>query len=98
MPTITINLEQLFNLIGQEMTRTELEQHCFDYGLEVEDDGESVETVKLELPANRYDLLSVEGVALALRSLLKNKHVKHSVIPKETISDCIYPSYILTNR
>ena len=88
MPTITVNLQQLFNLLGEKMTREELEKHCFDYGLEVEDDGDSTETVKVELPANRYDLLSVEGLALAFRSLLKNKHVKHSVLKKEDITDC----------
>lgn len=85
MPTITINLEQFFDLLGKKMTITEFEDLCFDYGLEYEEDGDSTETVKVELPANRYDLLSVEGLALAFRSYLQNYQIKHTLIDSTTI-------------
>ena len=89
MPTITINLEQFYDLLGKKMSLKEFEDLCFDYGLELEEDGDSTETVKVELPANRYDLLSVEGLALAFKSLLNNEQVKHSVIDPKTIPKCI---------
>lgn len=85
MPTITINLENFYALLGQEMDREELEELCFDYGLELEDDGDSTETVKVELPANRYDLLSVEGLAIAFKSFLEGFKVEHTVIDKNQI-------------
>lgn len=80
MPTITINLEQFFDLLGRKMTIKELEELCFDYGLELEEDGDSTETMKVELPANRYDLLSVEGLAIAFRTFLDGFQVKHSIL------------------
>lgn len=85
MPTITINLEQFYDLLGQKMTLKEFEDLCFDYGLELEPDGDSTETVKVELPANRYDLLSVEGLAIAFRSLLNNFEVKHTALDSTKI-------------
>ena len=85
MPTITINLEQFYDLLGRKMTLEELEELCFDYGLELEEDGDSTETVKVELPANRYDLLSVEGLAIAFRSFLDNHQVKHSIVDSSCI-------------
>lgn len=85
MPTITINLEQFFDLLGRKMSVKELEDLCFDYGLELEEDGDSTETMKVELPANRYDLLSVEGLALAFRTFLDGRQVKHSILDPATL-------------
>ena len=77
------------------MTLEEFEELCFDYGLELEEDGDSTETVKVELPANRYDLLSVEGLAIAFRSLLNNFQVKHSLIDPSTIPKGIFKSKLI---
>ena len=88
MPTISINLEYLYELLGKSLTLKEFDDLCFDYGLELEEDNEVEANVKVELPANRYDLLSVEGLALALRSYLEGRQVKHSVIDPKTIPNC----------
>lgn len=60
----------------------EFEQLCFDYGMEFEltdskemmnrfDESKEPEPVyKIEVAANRYDLLSLEGLTFALRSFL----------------------------
>lgn len=89
MPTISINLEYFYELLGKKLTLKEFDDLCFDYGLELEEDNDVEENVKVELPANRYDLLSVEGLALALRSYVDGRQVKHSVIKPESVKNCI---------
>ncbi|KAK3583415.1 hypothetical protein CHS0354_040384 [Potamilus streckersoni] len=75
MPTITVNCEELFTGLGRKYTLKEFDELCFDFGLEVEafeeknDQGQMVvdETkFKVEVPANRYDLLCVEGLIRTL--------------------------------
>ena len=73
MPTIKIKTSYFYKLLGKEMSKrritlgkTEFEELCFNYGLEAEDDKDDAECMKVEVPANRYDLLSVEGLALNL--------------------------------
>lgn len=75
------------------MTNEEFEKLCFDFGLEAEfpevseagkAEGE-VDAIKegeakVETPANRYDLLSVEGLAISLAVYLGKQSV-----PKMTI-------------
>lgn len=56
---------------------------CFEYGLEVEEDKDNPkENIKVELPANRYDLFCVEGLSIALRSYLNlGKNERYSANP-----------------
>ena len=70
MPTISINRAYFHQLIGKELSFEEFSDIAFDYGLEVEEDKENPNNVRVELPANRYDLLSVEGLALSLSQYL----------------------------
>lgn len=70
MPTISINKKYFHKLLGKSLSDKEFEDHCFDYGLEVEEDKDSTENIKVELPANRYDLLCVEGLSNAFQSYL----------------------------
>lgn len=65
MPTISINKKYFHKLLGKTLSDEEFENLCFDYGLEVEEDKEVETNIKVELPANRYDLLCVEGLANA---------------------------------
>lgn len=65
MPTISINKKYFHKLLGKTLTDEEFDELCFEYGLEVEEDKDCEEKIKVELPANRYDLLCVEGLALA---------------------------------
>ena len=57
----------------------EFDELCFEFGIELDDvvvekvGNEAEETVyKIEIPANRYDLLCVEGLGKAL-SIFLNK-------------------------
>lgn len=74
MPTVGIERELLFRALGQRYTEEQFDQLCFDYGLEldevvtekVENSSEEKTVYKIDIPANRYDLLCVEGLARAL--------------------------------
>ncbi|XP_023345535.1 phenylalanine--tRNA ligase beta subunit [Eurytemora carolleeae] len=74
MPTISIKREILFQGLGQRYTEEEFDELCFEFGLELDevvtekdDQGKDEIVYKIEIGANRYDLLCVEGM---VRSLL----------------------------
>ena len=72
MPTLNCNARYLYHLIGKTFSDLEFESLCFKFGLEVESN-EIVGTekyFKIDCPANRHDLLSSEGLAMALRSYI----------------------------
>lgn len=79
MPTISLIRDHLFEAIGKKFTDKEFDELCFEFGVEVDDivtelveftaDGTSGEFVvyKIDIPANRYDILCMEGFARAIR-------------------------------
>ncbi|XP_046398376.1 phenylalanine--tRNA ligase beta subunit [Ischnura elegans] len=78
MPNVVLSKEKLFEKIGKTFGDEEFIEVCFDFGFEVElFSGDelvisSPTDVKyvIEVPANRPDLLSIEGIAYSLRSYL----------------------------
>lgn len=82
MPNITVIRDDLFAMIGRSYTDEEFDELCFEFGVEVDDvetqvieftgDGSKAEHVVyvIAIPANRYDLLCIEGFARALRVFL----------------------------
>ncbi|KAJ9130329.1 Phenylalanine-tRNA ligase beta subunit [Pleurostoma richardsiae] len=77
MPTIAVNKYQLFEALGRKFTTAEFDALCFDYGVEVDEDTEFEDRpvvngkqappeLKIEVGANRYDLLCFEGISLML--------------------------------
>ncbi|KAI0036810.1 phenylalanyl-tRNA synthetase subunit beta [Vararia minispora EC-137] len=98
MPTISVDKADLWDRLGQEFTTDEFDRLCFDFGLELDEDttGEVEAAVKkglpaerpqlkIEVPANRYDLLCIEGIARALRVYLGKSEAPayRLVYPKE---------------
>ncbi|RXW24622.1 hypothetical protein EST38_g1242 [Candolleomyces aberdarensis] len=84
MPTIAVDKAELFERLGREFTTDEFDKLCFEYGLELDEDTtEEVEEaikkglpaerpqLKIEIPANRYDLLCIEGISRALSVFLQ---------------------------
>lgn len=76
MPTIPCDKADLYALLGREYTTKEFDELCFDFGLELDEDttedcaeGERPQ-LKIEIPANRYDMLCIEGIAQALNEFL----------------------------
>ncbi|KAF8812567.1 phenylalanyl-tRNA synthetase [Phlegmacium glaucopus] len=84
MPTVAVDKADLWERLGKEYTTEEFDRLCFDYGLELDEDttAEVEEALKkglpaerpqlkIEIPANRYDLLCIEGIARALSIFLQ---------------------------
>jgi len=69
---VSLDRDHLFGGLEKKYTQEEFEQLCFDYGVELDDvleeDGRTV--YKIDIPANRYDLLCYEGIVRALRVFL----------------------------
>ncbi|KAJ2907236.1 phenylalanyl-tRNA beta subunit [Zalerion maritima] len=81
MPTIAVNKYDFFEALGQKYTTQEFEDLCFEFGIELDEDTENEERpvvngvqeppqLKIEIPANRYDMLCFEGIALMLKIFL----------------------------
>ncbi|KAI1109629.1 phenylalanyl-tRNA synthetase [Nemania sp. NC0429] len=74
MPTIGVDKEAFFVALGQRFTADEFQALCFDYGIELDEDTEDDPSrppeekpeLKIEVPANRSDLLCFEGLARSL--------------------------------
>ncbi|KAL0949409.1 hypothetical protein HGRIS_009472 [Hohenbuehelia grisea] len=85
MPTVTVDKANFWKRLGREYTSEEFDHLLFEYGLELDEDttAEVEENIKkglpaerpqlkIEVPANRYDLLCIEGLARALNVFLKS--------------------------
>ncbi|KAF7433065.1 phenylalanine--tRNA ligase subunit beta [Pleurotus ostreatus] len=83
MPTVAVDKASLWERLGQEYSSDDFDKLLFEYGLELDEDTtEEVEAarkkglpterpqLKIEIPANRYDLLCIEGLARALNVFL----------------------------
>lgn len=88
MPTIAVDKQDLFDLLGRSYTTKEFDELCFQFGIELDEDTtEDVKgtderpQLKIEIGANRYDMLCIEGIAQAL-----NQYLGRSPIPNYTLS------------
>ncbi|PTB75360.1 hypothetical protein M440DRAFT_1402888 [Trichoderma longibrachiatum ATCC 18648] len=81
MPTISVDKYKLYEALGRKFTTAEFEDLCFEFGIELDEDTEDQERpivngeqeppqLKIEIPANRYDMLCFEGIALNLNIFL----------------------------
>eukprot|EP00921_Rhytidocystis_pertsovi_P007900 GHVQ01013074.1.p1 GENE.GHVQ01013074.1~~GHVQ01013074.1.p1 ORF type:complete len:636 (+),score=53.30 GHVQ01013074.1:176-2083(+) len=101
MPTVGVVRDHLFEIIGKKYTEEEFDEVCFKFGIELDDivencEDHSGETVyKIDIPANRYDLLCVEGIGRALKiftsggdipilKLTGDKPTTHVLVHKQT--------------
>ncbi|KAL8985749.1 MAG: hypothetical protein Q9177_004358 [Variospora cf. flavescens] len=77
MPTIAVDKGCLFKALGQDYTTEEFDELCFDFGIELDEDTSTTQRpmvngkqepaqLKIEIPANRYDMLCFEGISLML--------------------------------
>ncbi|KAK3723526.1 phenylalanine--tRNA ligase subunit beta [Vermiconidia calcicola] len=82
MPTIAVNKADLYKSLGRTYTKDEFDELCFEFGLELDEDtseskrpigpdgNEEPPQLKIEIPANRYDMLCFEGIAMNLNVFL----------------------------
>ncbi|CAE6428386.1 unnamed protein product [Rhizoctonia solani] len=94
-PTVSVDKADLYERLEREYTTAEFDELCFDFGIELDEDTTSeVEEaikrglpaerpqLKIEIPANRYDMLCIEGIARALRIFLgKEKAPEYKLVP-----------------
>ena len=77
MPTISVDKDALFKALGRSYTTDEFDELCFDFGIELDEDTtdhdrpivdgvQEPPQLKIEIPANRYDMLCYEGIQLML--------------------------------
>ncbi|KAL8673918.1 MAG: hypothetical protein Q9168_001665 [Polycauliona sp. 1 TL-2023] len=77
MPTIAVDKARLFEALGQDYTTEDFDDLCFDFGIELDEDTSLTQRpivngkqepaqLKIEIPANRYDMLCFEGISLML--------------------------------
>ncbi|EPQ26368.1 uncharacterized protein PFL1_06016 [Pseudozyma flocculosa PF-1] len=79
MPTVSVDKEHFYQALGRTYTTQEFDELCFQFGIELDDDtteevqkaglGERAQ-LKIDIPANRYDLLCHEGISQALNVFL----------------------------
>ncbi|KAL0208522.1 hypothetical protein P9112_011109 [Eukaryota sp. TZLM1-RC] len=88
MPTVSVPRDVLFSQLEKTFTKQQFEDLCFDFGIELDEEttesqlntsakstvsGDSDAVIyRIEVPANRIDLLCVEGIATALRCFMYN--------------------------
>eukprot|EP00953_Heterococcus_sp_UTEX-ZZ885_P001461 1314-Heterococcus_DN1.PRE.3 len=76
MPTVGVYRDDLFKALGREYTQEEFDELCFEFGIELDEVTTDTDVkppaviYKLDIPANRYDLLCLEGLARALNIFL----------------------------
>lgn len=84
MPTIAVDQKTLFERLGKSYTESEFADECFDFGIElddvIEENGET--KFKIDIPANRYDLLCVEGLSRAMNVFRDRIKVPKFVVNK----------------
>lgn len=90
MPTIAVDKEDLYKSLGRTYTTEEFDELCFDFGIELDEDttddcaaGERPQ-LKIEVPANRYDMLCYEGICQALNVFLGNEKYPDYKLAKPT--------------
>jgi len=83
MPSVHVSRDDLFAKIGRTFTNEEFADLCFDLGVECDDiiteadlkgaNAKNPEAIwfKIDVPANRYDILCIEGLARAFKIFLK---------------------------
>lgn len=72
MVVLETHLSLLSKLVGQKITQKELETILFDLGMELDD--VQGDAIKVEITADRPDLVSPQGLARALRAYLGKKN------------------------
>ncbi|VVT56332.1 uncharacterized protein SAPINGB_P004976 [Magnusiomyces paraingens] len=101
MPTISVDKEDLYKSLGREYTTKEFDELCFEFGIELDEDTSEGELqpgerpqLKIEIPANRYDMLCFEGISRALNIFLGRAKLPTYKLtkPKELIQVTIDPS------
>ncbi|SCU83441.1 LADA_0C11474g1_1 [Lachancea dasiensis] len=99
MPTISVPKKGFLDLLGKQYSNEEFDELCFEFGVELDEDTTeealklNVEPeLKIEIGANRYDLLCTEGIAQSLNEFLGRKEIPRYKLTKATTQLYVEPS------
>ncbi|SCU79112.1 LAME_0A07272g1_1 [Lachancea meyersii CBS 8951] len=99
MPTVSVPKQQFFELLGKQYSNEDFDELCFEFGVELDEDTteEALKTneepeLKIEVGANRYDLLCTEGIAQSLNEFLGRKETPNYKLSEPTTKLYIEPS------
>ncbi|CAG0888646.1 unnamed protein product [Darwinula stevensoni] len=100
MPTVSVDRDALLGSLGKEFSEQKFDELCFSFGLEIDDvvveneGGKEVVQYKVEVAANRYDLLCFEGIRRALLIYLGKLDIPRytSLKPSETLRLIVKPT------
>lgn len=89
MPSLSVDRQIFADSIGKQLTDKEIDDITFDFGVELDEiyteNGRKM--LKFDIPANRYDLLCLEGFSTAIRTYLGNSNLSTlNIIENPTIS------------
>ena len=74
MPTAVVDRDALFERLGRKYTEEEFDDLCFQFGVELDDAAEDPSSKRVQyyiaIPANRTDLLCIEGLVRAFQCFL----------------------------
>eukprot|EP01100_Stratorugosa_tubuloviscum_P004184 TRINITY_DN2039_c2_g1_i1.p1 TRINITY_DN2039_c2_g1~~TRINITY_DN2039_c2_g1_i1.p1 ORF type:complete len:572 (-),score=233.52 TRINITY_DN2039_c2_g1_i1:125-1840(-) len=96
MPSLHIEREILFKQIGKTFTDDEFTDLCFDFGIELDEitvEDKKV-TYKIDLPANRYDLLCNEGLGRALKIFITKEKLPSFQVNSGSIQVFVKPEVL----
>lgn len=107
MPTIAVNKSSLYKALGKSYTKDEFDDLCFEFGLELDEDTseskrpinpetglEEPPQLKIEVPANRYDMLCFEGIAMNLNVFLGRWRMPSFTLKPPRSGDEMVTAYI----
>lgn len=82
MPTVSVDKKRLFEALGDaSMTSEKFDELCFEFGIELDDEtDDDPPQLKIDIPANRYDLLCFEGIAMNLNVFTKRIRLPNFVL------------------
>lgn len=82
MPTVSVDKKRLFDALGDaSMTSEKFVDLCFDFGIELDEETEDeAPQLKIDIPANRYDMLCFEGIAMNLNVFLRRRDLPKFVL------------------
>ncbi|KAF5099429.1 hypothetical protein DV451_002962 [Geotrichum candidum] len=93
MPTISVDKEDLYKSLGRSYTTEEFDELCFEFGIELDEDPGERPQLKIEIPANRYDMLCFEGISRALNIFLGREKLPEYKLsqPEKLITVTVQP-------
>uniref|UniRef100_A0A8C9GQZ4 Phenylalanine--tRNA ligase beta subunit n=1 Tax=Piliocolobus tephrosceles TaxID=591936 RepID=A0A8C9GQZ4_9PRIM len=98
MPTISVHEDDLAEKLKKRISEKELTDVCFDFGVEIDEVEikNNKKIYKMEVPANRYDLVGAEGLSRALKNFMgAYDHINYELVNTNNKDECIKKNHFI---